>query len=69
MYSVELRPGFRETSREVEAAYGGNLPGLRHLAQRYDPTGVFGSYAPLGPPQKGAGHIAQPRRRAIIRCG
>jgi hypothetical protein len=49
VYSVELRPGFPETGREVEAAYGGNLPRLRRLALRYDPAGVFGQYAPLGP--------------------
>lgn len=50
VYSVELRPGFQETDREVEAAYGGNLAQLRQLAQRYDPTGVFDRYAPLGSP-------------------
>jgi FAD/FMN-containing dehydrogenase len=48
VYGVELRPGFPETGREVEAAYGGNLHRLRELAQRYDPGGVFGGYAPLG---------------------
>jgi hypothetical protein len=48
VYSVELRPGFPETGQEVEAAYGGNLSRLRGLAERYDPTGVFGRYAPLG---------------------
>jgi FAD/FMN-containing dehydrogenase len=50
VYSVELRPGFRETDREVEAAYGGNLPRLRQLAAGYDPTGVLDRYAPLGSP-------------------
>lgn len=49
-YSVELRPGLPETAREVEAAYGGNLPRLRQLAGRFDPTGVFARYAPLGSP-------------------
>jgi FAD/FMN-containing dehydrogenase len=46
-YAVELRPGFPETGRETEAAYGGNLPRLRELAGRYDPAGVFGRYVPL----------------------
>jgi FAD/FMN-containing dehydrogenase len=50
VYNVELRPGFPETQREVEAAYGGNLARLRELADRYDPTGVFDRYAPLGSP-------------------
>jgi hypothetical protein len=50
VYGVEVRPGFPETGREVEAAYGGNLARLRELAQRYDPTGVFDRYAPLGSP-------------------
>ena len=49
VYGVELRPGFPETGREVEAAYGGNLPRLRDLARHYDPAGVFDRYAPLGP--------------------
>jgi FAD/FMN-containing dehydrogenase len=48
VYSVELRPGFPETNREVQAAYGGNLPRLRRLAGRCDPTGVLDRYAPLG---------------------
>jgi FAD/FMN-containing dehydrogenase len=48
VYGVELRPGFPETDREVEAAYGGNLARLRRLARRYDPTGVLDRYAPLG---------------------
>jgi FAD/FMN-containing dehydrogenase len=48
VYSVELRPGFPETDAEVEAAYGGNLPRLRRLAERCDPTGVFDRYPPLG---------------------
>jgi FAD/FMN-containing dehydrogenase len=47
-YSVELRPGFPETGAEVEAAYGGNLPRLRRLAERFDPAGVFDRYPPLG---------------------
>jgi FAD/FMN-containing dehydrogenase len=48
VYSVELRPGFPETGAEVEAAYGGNLPRLRQLAERFDPAGVFDRYPPLG---------------------
>jgi len=48
VYSVELRPGFPETGAEVEAAYGGNLPRLRRLAERVDPAGVFDRYPPLG---------------------
>jgi hypothetical protein len=50
VYGVEVRPGFPETGREVEAAYGGNLARLRELAQRTDPTGVLDRYAPLGSP-------------------
>jgi len=50
VYGVEVRPGFPETDREVEAAYGGNLPRLRDLAERTDPAGVFDRYAPLGSP-------------------
>ncbi|HTZ28793.1 MAG TPA: FAD-binding protein [Streptosporangiaceae bacterium] len=48
VYSVELRPGFPETDAETEAAYGGNLPRLRRLAERLDPAGVFDRYPPLG---------------------
>ena len=48
VYSVELRPGFPETDAEVEAAYGGNLPRLRRLAEHFDPAGVFDRYPPLG---------------------
>lgn len=48
VYSVELRPGFPETGAETEAAYGGNLPRLRRLAERFDPAGVFDRYPPLG---------------------
>ncbi len=48
VYSVELRPGFPETGAEIEAAYGGNLPRLRRLAERFDPAGVFDRYPPLG---------------------
>jgi hypothetical protein len=48
VYSVELRPGFPETGAETEAAYGGNLPRLRRLAERVDPTGVLDRYPPLG---------------------
>jgi FAD/FMN-containing dehydrogenase len=50
VYSVELRPGLPETSREVEAAFGGNLERLRRLARQCDPAGVLSRYAPLGPP-------------------
>ena len=41
-YSVELRPGFDETQREVERAYGANLEPLRALRRRYDPSSVLG---------------------------
>lgn len=37
VYSVELRPGFPETEREVELAFGGNLARLRALRDRTDP--------------------------------
>jgi FAD/FMN-containing dehydrogenase len=47
VYSVELRPGFPETGQEVEAAFGGNLPRLRRLAQRFDPAGILDRYPPL----------------------
>lgn len=48
VYSVELRPGFAETKREVAAAYGDNLARLRRLARSCDPDGVLDRYAPLG---------------------
>lgn len=44
VYSVEVRPGFPETSSEVEAAFGGNLARLRSLRRRHDPTGVLAHY-------------------------
>jgi len=44
VYSVEVRPGFPETEREVELAFGANLARLRALRQRCDPTGVLGTY-------------------------
>jgi FAD/FMN-containing dehydrogenase len=47
VYSVELRPGFPETRAEVDAAFGGNAPRLRELAQAWDPGNVMGSYYPL----------------------
>lgn len=40
-YSVEVRPGFAETSAEVAAAYGGNLNRLRELRNRIDPAGTL----------------------------
>ncbi|WP_238421620.1 FAD-binding oxidoreductase [Gordonia sp. 'Campus'] len=42
VYSVELRPGFTETERETEAAFGGNLARLRGLRDRIDPGRVLG---------------------------
>ena len=42
VYSVELRPGFPETSDEAAAAYGGNRPRLLALRERHDPTGILG---------------------------
>jgi FAD/FMN-containing dehydrogenase len=44
VYSVEVRPGFPETEREVEMAFGANLTRLRTLRRRFDPTGVLGTY-------------------------
>lgn len=44
VYSVEVRPGFEETEREIEASFGANLPRLRTLRQRYDPAGVLAGY-------------------------
>ncbi len=44
VYSVEVRPGFEETAREIESAYGPNLTRLRRLRSRHDPTGVLGVY-------------------------
>ena len=41
VYSVEVRPGFAETAREVEMAYGANLSRLRTLRRRHDPAGVL----------------------------
>jgi FAD/FMN-containing dehydrogenase len=44
VYSVEVRPGFDETERELEMAFGANLSRLRSLRQRCDPTAVLGTY-------------------------
>jgi FAD/FMN-containing dehydrogenase len=44
VYSVEVRPGFAETEREIEAAFGPNLARLRRLRRRHDPAGVLGGY-------------------------
>lgn len=44
VYSVEVRPGFPETEREVELAYGDNLARLRALREKTDPGAVLGSY-------------------------
>lgn len=44
VYSVEVRPGFVETERETEAAFGDNLARLRDLRRRHDPTGVLAGY-------------------------
>jgi FAD/FMN-containing dehydrogenase len=41
VYSVELRPGFPETEREVERAFGGNLARLRALRHQTDPAGLL----------------------------
>lgn len=41
VYSVEVRPGFPETDKEIEMAYGDNLSRLRALRGRYDPSGVL----------------------------
>ncbi|MFG2333448.1 FAD-binding oxidoreductase [Streptomyces sp. NPDC048604] len=45
-YNVELRPDLPEAGPETRAAYGGNLPRLLALRDRYDSTGVL---APLLP--------------------
>jgi FAD/FMN-containing dehydrogenase len=44
VYSVEVRPGFRETEAELQRAFGDNLPRLRSLRQRCDPHGVLAAY-------------------------
>lgn len=45
VYSVEVRPpGFEETEREIESAFGTNLSTLRTLRRRHDPTGVLAGY-------------------------
>jgi FAD/FMN-containing dehydrogenase len=41
VYSVEVRPGFPETDREIDIAYGDNVSRLRELRHRYDPSGVL----------------------------
>jgi len=38
VYSVEVRPGFPETEREAELAYGDNLGRLRALREKTDPA-------------------------------
>ncbi|CAN5736655.1 hypothetical protein BH09ACT7_BH09ACT7_26940 [soil metagenome] len=44
VYRVELRPGFPETTKEIEMAHGDNLSRLRALRARYDPSGVLVDY-------------------------
>ena len=44
VYSVEVRPGFEETEREIESAFGPNLSRLRALRSRHDPAGVLAGY-------------------------
>jgi FAD/FMN-containing dehydrogenase len=44
VYSVEVRPGFEETERETQAAFGYNLSRLRDLRRQHDPAGILGSY-------------------------
>nr|WP_263999626.1 FAD-binding protein [Mycobacterium yunnanensis] len=44
VYSVEVRPGFDETDREIELAYGANLARLHALRSDVDPTGVLATY-------------------------
>jgi FAD/FMN-containing dehydrogenase len=44
VYSVEVRPGFPETNKEIEMAYGDNLSRLRALRKTYDPSGVLVDY-------------------------
>jgi hypothetical protein len=46
-YSVEVAPGLPETAREVEQAFGGNLPRLRELKRRWDPDNLLRLYYPL----------------------
>lgn len=47
MYSTEIQPGRPETAREVELAFGGNLPKLKALRAKWDPDPVFRLYYPL----------------------
>ena len=44
VYSVEVRPEFEETEREIELAFGANLSTLRTLRRQQDPTGVLAGY-------------------------
>ncbi|MET0704949.1 MAG: FAD-binding protein [Mycobacterium sp.] len=44
VYSVEVRPGFPETTKEIEMAYGDNLSRLRALRRTYDPAGALIDY-------------------------
>ena len=43
VYSVELRPGFPETRAEVDAAFGGNLPGCARSRPGSIPTTCSGA--------------------------
>ena len=46
-YVVDVRPGFPETQKEVEMAFGGNLNKLKSLKKKWDPNNILRLYYPI----------------------
>ncbi|MGB2691076.1 MAG: FAD-dependent oxidoreductase [Thermodesulfobacteriota bacterium] len=46
-YVVDVRPGFPETQKEVEMAFGSNLSKLRSLKKKWDPKNILRLYYPI----------------------
>ncbi len=46
-YVVDVRPGFPETQKEVEMAFGGNLDKLKSLKKKWDPNNILRLYYPI----------------------